>query len=77
MNITESLSFPTFAFPISNTELQILDLISRGYSNEQVASKIFRSVHTVNQHRKNILKKMEVHNTALLMRRAFESGLLQ
>jgi hypothetical protein len=41
----------------SKREMEILKLISTGLSSEQVAEKLFISVHTVNTHRSNILEK--------------------
>ena len=43
--------------PLSNRETEIIKLIEMGLSSEQIAEKIFLSVHTVNTHRRNILEK--------------------
>jgi len=43
--------------PFSDREFEIIRLIESGLSSEQVAEKLFLSVHTVNTHRRNILKK--------------------
>ena len=48
-------------------ELQILKLISQGYSARQIAEKLFISKLTVDTHRKNMINKLEVNNTPHLV----------
>ncbi len=43
--------------PFSAREFEIIKLIASGLESEEIAGKIFLSVHTVNTHRRNILKK--------------------
>lgn len=47
------------ASSFSNRELDILKLIEMGLSSKEIAERLFLSVHTVNTHRSNILKKSE------------------
>lgn len=61
---------------ISKREYQILNLIAYEHSMLDIASILFISHHTVVTHRKNILRKLNAKNTAGLIRRAFEMGLL-
>ena len=49
---------------LSDRELQIIRFIAEGYTNSQIAAIIYLSNHTVNTHRKNIMKKLGVNNTA-------------
>ncbi len=49
---------------ISDREIQIIRMIAEGYSNKEIADKLFLSTHTVNTHRKNIMSKLGVNNTA-------------
>ncbi len=49
---------------ISEREEEIIKLIAEGYSNKQIADQLFLSPHTVNTHRKNIMSKIGVNNTA-------------
>lgn len=44
---------------LSNRELQIVDLISKGLSTKQISEKLYISSHTVSTHRKNILSKFK------------------
>ncbi|MBP9790320.1 MAG: PAS domain-containing protein [Bacteroidia bacterium] len=53
---------------LSQRELEILELIVDEYSSEEISKKINISIHTVNLHRKQIMKKMEAKNLAGLIR---------
>ncbi len=61
---------------LSPREKEILGLIAEGYTNPQIAEKIFLSSFTVDSHRKNLLAKLNVKNTASLIRLAVEQKLL-
>jgi DNA-binding NarL/FixJ family response regulator len=51
---------------LSDRELEIVQLILQEMSNKEISSKLFLSVHTVNNHRKNIFKKLNVNNVVSL-----------
>jgi DNA-binding NarL/FixJ family response regulator len=57
-------------------EKEILELIAEGYTNPQIAEKIFLSQFTVDSHRKNLLAKLNVKNTATLIKYAVEHKLI-
>lgn len=57
-------------------EKEILLLIAEGYTNPQIAGKIFLSQFTIDSHRKNLLAKLNVKNTASLVRLAVERKLI-
>lgn len=61
---------------LSAREKEILALIAEGYTNPQIAEKIFLSSFTVDSHRKNLLAKLNVKNTASLIRLAVEQKLI-
>ena len=61
---------------ISLRELEIIRLISEGYSTKEIAEMLFLSTHTVTTHRKNILAKLNVNNTAGLVMYAVKNSLL-
>lgn len=61
---------------ISRREKEILSLIAEGYTNPQIAEKLFVSQFTVDSHRKNLLAKLNVKNTASLIRLAVEKKLI-
>lgn len=61
---------------ISKREKQVLLLISEESTTAEIADKLCLSVTTVETHRKNMLRKLGVKNTAGLMRFAFENQLI-
>ena len=52
---------------LTHREEQILKLISQGYTNQQVAEQLSISVRTVEVHKSNVMKKINVHNIAELV----------
>jgi len=62
---------------LTQREKEILGLIVRGLSNQQIADQLFISIPTVKTHRSNILAKCDVKNTASLVRFVMENDLLQ
>jgi DNA-binding NarL/FixJ family response regulator len=61
---------------ITDRELEIITLIAEGYTNTQIAAMIFLSAHTVNTHRKNIMAKLGVKNTAGVVMYAVKTNLV-
>ena len=61
---------------LSRREREILSLISHEFTAKEIANKLFISAHTVDSHRKNLQIKMNARNTAGLVRRGFELGVL-
>jgi two-component system response regulator NreC len=62
---------------ITERETEIIVEISLGLSNKQIADKLHLSTHTVNTHRKNIMLKLGVNNTAGIVMFAVKNQLLQ
>lgn len=60
---------------LTSREKEILALIAEGYTNPQIAEKIFLSPFTIDSHRKNLLAKLGVKNTATLIKLAVERNL--
>ena len=63
--------------PLSQRELQVLRLIAAGNTTQEIASTLYVSVHTVNSHRKNILRKLNISSPIQLVVYAVENGLVQ
>lgn len=61
---------------ISPREKEVLNLIADENSTKMIAKELFISEHTVISHRKNLMTKLNASNTAGLVRRAFETGVL-
>ena len=58
-------------------ETEILQYIAQGYSNRKIAEALYLSIRTVNTHRTNLMQKLDIHDTARLVRYAIESGLVK
>lgn len=61
---------------LSSREIEILKLIAEEYTNPEIAEKLFLSIRTVDTHRRNLLQKLEVKNTAGLVKYAIKKNLL-
>lgn len=61
--------------PLTKREKEILKLIAEEYSNPEIAEKLFISIRTVDTHRRNLLEKLGVKNTAGLVKYAIKHGL--
>jgi DNA-binding NarL/FixJ family response regulator len=61
---------------ITRREKEILAMIAEGFTNPEIAEKIFVSPSTVDSHRKNLLAKLNVKNTAALVKFAMEHQLI-
>lgn len=60
---------------LTEREIEILKLISEGYSNKEIGDRLFISHRTVDTHRTNLMKKIDVHNIAGLIRFAMRNKL--
>ena len=69
-------SFSCEAVVVSERENEIIILIAEGLTNEQIAIQLFLSKHTVNTHRKNIMAKLGVKNTAGIVMYAVKTNLI-
>lgn len=63
--------------PVTEREIDIIRCIAEGLSNKLIADKLNLSTHTVNTHRKNIMHKLGVNNTAGVVMFAVKNGLLE
>jgi len=61
---------------LTEREIEILKLIAEGLSNKEIGDKLFIPHRTVDTHRTNLMKKLEVHNIAGLIRFAIRHGLI-
>jgi DNA-binding NarL/FixJ family response regulator len=58
-------------------ESELLKLISSGYKNKEIADSLCLSVKTIEAHRSNLMKKLNVHNVASLTTKANQLGVIQ
>lgn len=61
---------------LSGREAQVIALIAEGFSYTRIADRLCLSAHTVTTHRKNIMQKLGVNNTAALVLYAVKHGLV-
>ena len=62
---------------LSDREREVLQLIAEGKSNKEVAQLLDVAVSTVESHRKHIMEKLDLHNTAEMVRYAVHKGIIQ
>ncbi|MCD6379438.1 response regulator transcription factor, partial [bacterium] len=60
-----------------NREMEILQLIAEGYTSKEIAENLYISVKTVENHRANIKNRIDIHDTAGLVRYAIQIGLIE
>jgi DNA-binding NarL/FixJ family response regulator len=77
-SLPDENSTPDVKIPIdlSKREIEILLLIAEGFTNNEIAEKLFTSRRTVEGHRQNLLEKTSARNTATLIRFAVRNGLI-
>lgn len=61
---------------LGNRELEILKLVADGYTSKQIGELLFISKHTVDTHRRAILKKLEVKGSFEALKKAQDIGIL-
>ncbi|MBI3509870.1 MAG: response regulator transcription factor [Bacteroidetes bacterium] len=61
---------------ISDREAEIISFIAEGLTNKEIADKLFLSTHTITTHRKNIMSKLGVNNTAGLVLFAIKNNIV-
>jgi len=61
---------------VTRRECEILKLIADGFTNQEIAEKLFISTSTVDSHRKNLLMKFDAKNSAMLIKTAIAKGII-
>jgi DNA-binding NarL/FixJ family response regulator len=61
---------------LTNREVEILRLIAEGMTGKEIAAKLFLSLSTVNSHRMNMMKKLNIHDTASLVKYAIQKNVI-
>jgi DNA-binding NarL/FixJ family response regulator len=64
------------AVKLTSREVEVLQLISEGAANKQIAGELDISIKTVEKHRQNLMDKLHIHDTASLTRYAISSGVI-
>jgi len=61
---------------ISDREIEIVQLLSLGYNSKEIGETLFISEHTVNTHRRNMVRKLDLRNSYQLIVWAFKQKIL-
>jgi two-component system response regulator NreC len=62
---------------LTGREREVLQLISEGKTNKEIARILSLSINTVESHRKHVMEKLDLHNTAEIVRFAVRKGIVQ
>lgn len=62
---------------LSEREEQVLSLTAEGYSNQEIAERLYLSSKTVDTYRQRIMEKLDLHHRSELVRYALDRGLLR
>jgi LuxR family maltose regulon positive regulatory protein len=62
--------------PLSEREIEVLALVAEGLTNQEIASRLFLSHHTIKAHTRNIFGKLDVHNRTEAVARGRALGIL-
>ena len=62
---------------LTERESEITTLIAKGFTNKEIAAQLFLSPHTVNTHRKNIMRKLDVSSVSGIILYAANTGLIK
>lgn len=61
---------------LTDREIEIVKLLGKEYTNDNIAAELHISYRTVETHRKNIMQKTKSHNLAGLLKHAYSKGLM-
>lgn len=61
---------------LTDREREVLTLIARGLTNQQIGEKLFISIKTVQAHRANLMEKLDLHDAVELTKFAIKTGLV-
>ncbi len=69
-------SAPETREDLTPREQEVLTFIAEGYSNREIADALVISVKTVDRHRENLMRKLQLHNRVELVKYAIEKGMI-
>jgi DNA-binding NarL/FixJ family response regulator len=61
---------------LTRREVEVIQRLARGFNTQEIADQLFLSPHTIETHRKNIFRKLEINSIADLVRFAHDNGIL-
>ena len=76
-NLTEAPALKAPNAELTVREAEVLQLIAEGFANKQIAAELGLSVKTVEKHRQQVMNKLDIHDTAGLVRHAAAKGIIE
>lgn len=73
----QPLSMEALDFQINSREMEVLSLTADGFTNQEIAERLFTSKRTVEGYRQSLIEKTGVRNSAALVKFAFQHSLLK
>ena len=61
---------------LTQTEIEVLRLLAQGKTSKEIANERYASIHTINTHKKNIFRKLQVNTAHEAVKYAFRAGLV-
>jgi two-component system response regulator NreC len=66
----------TLAGSLTPREVEVLKLIAEGYKSKEIADYLSISINTVDKHRANLMRKLDLHSASALTHFALKEGLV-
>jgi DNA-binding NarL/FixJ family response regulator len=77
MEVAQQQPPPAPEVELTSREVEVLQLIAEGFANKQIAGELGLSVKTVEKHRQAVMKKLDIHDIAGLVRHAVNKGIIE
>jgi len=62
---------------LTTREMALVQLVAEGKANKQIAAEFAISIKTVEKHRQNVMRKLDIHDIAGMVRYAIAAGLIE
>lgn len=76
LDAKHNLTFDLAGIRITDRERDIIRMLASGLQSHDIGTKLFLSPYTIDTHRKNLLRKLNINNTASLVRFAYDNGII-
>ena len=76
-SLTPDITQSPLLSSLTEREVEVIKLVSQGLTNKEIADRLFISPRTADSHRTNIMRKLNLHNVAEMVRFAFKNKLVE
>lgn len=76
LNVAESINYSGEVFSLTKREREVLHLICDGKNTKEISEELYISTHTAETHRRHLLGKLDVRNTAQMVKKAIVNRLI-